>query len=144
MDLPKVRENSPIPIMADESLFDHHDAFRLARMGACDFFNIKFSKSGGINNALKIIAIAESAGIKCQFGCMSETRFALTALMHLVLARDTVVHYDMDSSLMLDADPVVGGIQYNEGGRWVLEDKPGIGASFDENYLATMEKAIIE
>ncbi len=144
MDLPKVRENSPIPIMADESLFDHHDAFRLARMGACDYFNIKFSKSGGINNALKIIAVAESAGIKCQVGCMSESRFALTALMHLVLARDAVVHYDMDSSLMLDADPVVGGIQYKAGGRWELEDKPGIGASFDENYLASMEKEIVE
>ena len=28
--LKKVRENSPIPIMADESVFDHRDAFRLA------------------------------------------------------------------------------------------------------------------
>ena len=139
----KVRENSPIPIMADESIFDHHDAFRLASMGACDYFNIKLSKSGGIHNALKIAAVAESAGIKCQVGCMSESRFALTALMHLVLARDSIVHYDMDSSLMLAADPVSGGIEYRGAGLWVLGEDPGIGAGFEESYLEPMEKVTL-
>jgi L-alanine-DL-glutamate epimerase-like enolase superfamily enzyme len=139
-ELVKVRENSPIPIMADESLFDHHDAFKLAHLGACDYFNIKLSKSGGIHKALKIVAVAEAAGIKCQVGCMSESRFALTALMHLVLARDAIVHYDMDSSLMLDADPVTGGIEYRGSGLWTLEDRPGVGAGFDENYLENMQK----
>ncbi len=142
-ELVKVRENSPISIMADESVFDHHDAFRLASMGACDYFNIKFSKSGGIHNALKINAIAESAGIKCQVGCMSESRLALTALMHFVLASKNVVHYDMDSSLMLDADPVTGGIQYQGSGRWTLEDAIGIGADFDEDFLKDMESVTI-
>jgi len=142
-ELVRVRENSPIPIMADESIFDHHDAFRLAHMGACDYFNIKFSKSGGINNALKIIAIAESAGIKCQVGCMSESRFALTALMHLVQSRQNIVHYDMDSSLMLAEDPVTGGIQYSGNGKWILGEESGIGAGFDEAYLESMEKTSI-
>lgn len=142
-ELVKVRENSPIPIMADESVFDHHDAFRLAAMGACDYFNIKFSKSGGIYNALKINAIAESAGIKCQVGCMSESRFALTALMHFVLACKNVVHYDMDSSLMLAEDPVTGGIQYQGKGKWILEEAIGIGAGFDEGFLNSMESVII-
>jgi len=143
-ELVNVREKSPIPIMADESVFNHHDAFRLAHMGACDYFNIKLSKSGGINNALKIIAIAESAGIKCQVGCMSESRFALTALMHLVQARDNIVHYDMDSSLMLAEDPVTGGIEYKGNGAWVLGEDPGIGAGFDEGYLDTMERVIVQ
>lgn len=143
-ELVRVRENSPIPIMADESVFDHHDAFRLVTMGACDYFNIKLSKSGGINNALKIIAVAESAGIKSQVGCMSESRFALTALMHLVQARDNIVHYDMDSSLMLAEDPVTGGIHYEGRGKWTLGEEAGIGAGFDEAYLAEMEKTVIE
>ncbi|MEA3462582.1 MAG: dipeptide epimerase [Bacteroidota bacterium] len=142
-ELVKVRENSPIPIMADESVFDHHDAFRLASMGACDYFNIKLSKSGGISNALKIVSVAEAAGIKCQVGCMSESRFALTALMHLVLASSTIVHYDMDSSLMLDADPVTGGIEYMGSGLWTLRDKSGIGAAFDDAFLSSMEKVSI-
>jgi L-alanine-DL-glutamate epimerase-like enolase superfamily enzyme len=143
-ELAKVREDSPIPIMADESVFDHHDAFRLAALGACDFFNIKLSKSGGICNALKIISVAEAAGIKCQVGCMSESRFALTALMHLVQARDTIVHFDMDSALMLAEDPVTGGIQYQGKGRWTMGEEPGIGADFDDSFLGEMEKQVIE
>jgi len=143
-DQVKVRENSPISIMADESLFDHHDAFRLAHMGACDYFNIKYSKSGGIRNALKIIAIAEASGIKCQVGCMSESRFGLTALMHLVAAREQIVYFDMDSSLMLAEDPVVEGLKYQGSGKWILEDHPGIGASFDTAYLENMEKVSIQ
>jgi L-alanine-DL-glutamate epimerase-like enolase superfamily enzyme len=142
-ELVKVRKNSPIPIMADESVFDHHDAFRLASMGACDYFNIKLSKSGGIFNALKIVSVAEAAGIKCQVGCMSESRFALTALMHLVLASTSIVLYDMDSSLMLDADPVKGGIEYRGSGRWILSGKSGIGAAFDEAFLESMERVTI-
>ena len=142
-EMARVRQHSPIPIMADESLFDHHDAYRLASTGACDFFNIKFSKSGGINTALKILAVAEASGIKCQVGCMSESRYALTALMHLVMASNQIVHFDMDSSLMLAGDPVKGGINYRGHGKWELDDLPGIGADFDPVILDQMEKMTI-
>ena len=142
-DLVRVRENSPIAIMADESVFDHMDAFRLASMGACDYFNIKLSKSGGIHNALKIAAIGEAAGIHSQVGCMSESRYALTALTHLVAARNTIVHFDIDSSFPHAEDPVTGGIQYKGSGKWILPDTPGIGADFDPEFLDKMEKIII-
>ena len=39
--------------MADESVFDHHDAKRLILAGACDYVNIKFAKSGGITEAIQ-------------------------------------------------------------------------------------------
>jgi L-alanine-DL-glutamate epimerase-like enolase superfamily enzyme len=142
-DLVRVRNNSSISIMADESVFDHHDAFRLANMGACDYFNIKLSKSGGINNALKIIAIGEAAGIKSQVGCMSESRYALTALTHLVAARNNIVHFDIDSSFPHAEDPVIGGIQYKGKGKWELPETPGIGADFDPGFLENMEKTIV-
>ncbi len=73
-NLRRIRQNTSIAIMADESLFDHHDAFKLASMGCCDYFNIKLAKSGGIHTAIKINAIAEGAGIRCMVGCMTETR----------------------------------------------------------------------
>ncbi len=142
-DLVRVRNNSPISIMADESVFNHHDAFRLASMGACDYFNIKLSKSGGINNALKIIAIGEAAGIKSQVGCMSESRYALTALTHLVAARNNIVHFDIDSSFPHAEDPVIGGIQYKGKGKWELSETPGIGADFDAGFLGRMEKVVV-
>ena len=104
-DLRRLRENTSIGIMADESLFDHHDAMRLASMGCCDYFNIKLSKSGGLHTALKINAIAEAAGIPCMVGCMTETRLALTAAAHLVSARYNIKYADLDGNLMLQHDP---------------------------------------
>ena len=142
-DLAYVRSKSPIPIMADESVFDHMDAFRLASMKACDYFNIKLAKSGGLNNALKIISIAEASGIKSQVGCMSETRLGLTALAHLVVARKNIVHFDLDSALQLTEDPVIGGITYGENGIVIVPDTPGIGADFDQAFLDKMEKVVI-
>ncbi len=142
-DLIRVSKESPIPIMADESLFEHHDAFQLASFRACDYFNIKFSKSGGIQNALKINAIAEASGIKCQVGCMSESRFALTALVHFIFSSQNIVYYDVDSALMLDDDPVVEGIQYKGKGKWELGDEIGIGADFDDAYLDKMERVVV-
>lgn len=139
-----VKQQSPIPIMADESVFDHIDAFNLARMSACDYYNIKLAKSGGIYNALKINAIGEGAGIKCQVGCFSETRLAMTALMHFVLACKNVVHFDMDAPLMLSSDPILRGIQYGENGRVSLSDDiAGIGAEVDTAFLNDAEKCVV-
>ena len=143
-DLAYVRANSPIAIMADESLFDDHDAYRLANLNACDYFNIKLAKSGGLNNALKIISIAEAAGIQSQVGCMSESRLALTALTHLAMARKNIVHFDIDSALMLADDPVTGGIIYLENGVIKLPDTPGIGADYNPAYLEKMERIVME
>jgi L-Ala-D/L-Glu epimerase len=57
--LPELRKLSPIKIMADESVFDHHDAERSIKANACDYVNIKFAKSGGIIEAKKINTICE-------------------------------------------------------------------------------------
>ena len=142
VDLRRVRDNSPIPIMADESVFDHRDAFRLASMGATDYFNIKFSKSGGIHNAIKINAVAEAAGIKTQVGCMSESKYALTALCHFVAAKNNVIYFDIDSSLSHAEDPVSGGIRYMGKGKWELPDVPGIGGDFDPAFLDKMKSQL--
>ncbi len=135
--LKRVRDNSLIPIMADESLFDHHDAFHLADMGACDFFNIKLAKSG-IHSALKINAIGEGAGIKCMVGCMDETRLALSAAAHLVSARPNIVFADLDSNLCLSEDPVSGGM-ISKGGKITLPDTPGHGADIPQDVLKGLE-----
>ena len=68
MHLPKVKKASPIPIMADECCGDEHDAERLIDIDACDYFNIKLGKSGGIFKALKMVELAEEANIHLQVG----------------------------------------------------------------------------
>ena len=85
MHLPHVRKASPIPIMSDESCGDEHDAERLIYIGACDYFNIKLSKSGGIFKALKMVKLAEANNIHLQVGAMLESRLAMTAFAHFSL-----------------------------------------------------------
>jgi L-Ala-D/L-Glu epimerase len=51
MELPRVKKESPIPIMADECCGDDHDAARLIQLDACQYMNIKLGKSGGIFTA---------------------------------------------------------------------------------------------
>lgn len=132
--LRQIRRNSPVPVMADESLFDATDAIRLVRDEAVDYFNIKLSKSGGIFEALKINAIAEAAGIPCMIGCMSESRLALTAKAHFAAARQNVRFCDLDACFEHADDPVYGGIVYN-GYHIELPETPGIGAEVDSTFL---------
>lgn len=134
----RIRQNTSIAIMADESLFNHHDAFKLASMGCCDYFNIKLAKSGGIRTAVKINAIAEAAGIQCMVGCMTETRLGLTAAAHFVSARPNIQYADLDGYLMLKEDPVIGGAYYNVG-EINLPDTPGHGADIDPAFLKRCE-----
>jgi len=140
--LKRLRQNCSIPIMADESLFDHRDAFRLAQAQAVDYFNIKLAKSGGIHAALKINAIGEAAGIRCMVGCMFETRLGLSAAAHLASAKPNIIFADLDSSLYHASDPILGGIQLSSG-RIELPDAPGLGADVNPEALAGMESVEI-
>ncbi|MBL7945542.1 MAG: dipeptide epimerase [Flavobacteriales bacterium] len=135
MELRRVKEASPIPIMADESCCDHHDAERLIALGACQRFNIKLGKSGGLHKAKKIIALAEAAGLEVQVGGFLESRLAWTAAAHLALTSDVVRHCDMDTPLMFTADPVVGGLVYGAGGTITVPTMSGLGASIDHRFL---------
>lgn len=142
-NLKRIREKTTIAIMADESLFDHHDAYKLAISGCCDYFNIKLSKSGGIENALKINAIAEGAGIKCMLGCMTETRLGLSAAAHVISARTNIQYADLDGYLFMKEDPIIGGAQYKVG-EITITDTPGHGADVDPAFLKKCEKVIIK
>ncbi len=140
--LKRVHENSPIPIMADESVFDHHDAFRLAQMQACSYLNIKLAKSGGILAGLKISAVGEAAGLPCMVGGMFETRVGISAAAHLFCARKNIIFADLDSVHHYRDDPVLGGVVF-QGSSVHMPDAPGLGASFDPTFLERMENATI-
>lgn len=141
--LPQLMALSPIPIMADESVFTHHDAERLIRNKACHFINIKFAKSGGICEATKINKVAQDNGIFCMLGGMLETRLAITANVHFALANNNIKFFDLDTCLVGHlVDPVIGGATY-QGMELILTDAPGIGADVDPEYLKKLEQAVI-
>lgn len=141
--LPGLCKISPIPVMADESVFTHHDAERIIRNNACAYINIKFAKSGGIHEAIKINDVAEKNKIACMMGGMLESRVALTAKVHFAMAKNNIRFYDLDTCLLGHlTDPVTGGVTY-KGMELQLSDAPGIGADVDDAYLKTLEQVII-
>ncbi|MFN8164704.1 MAG: dipeptide epimerase [Bacteroidia bacterium] len=130
MQLPEIRKRSPIKIMADESCCIPVDAERLIELGACDMFNIKLGKSGGIYNAMKILKLAEENNIEVQLGGFLESRLGFTATAHLAMCSERVKYIDFDTPLMFSSDPVSGGMEYGSGGRIEIGGGVGLGAFF--------------
>ncbi len=143
MQLPNVKKASPIKIMADESCCSHHDAENLADLQACNYFNIKLGKSGGIFNALKIVAVGNKHNIKLQIGSFMESRLATSAFLHFAYCSPSIIHFDLDTPLMMADDPVVNGLQYLANGVVEIDDTPGIGASINETYLKQLTSTFV-
>jgi len=142
--LPELKKNVTIPIMADESVFDHYDAERLIKADACSYINIKLAKSGGILEAIRIADTATSFGMPCMLGGMVESRLALTAKVHLAMAHDNIRFYDLDTCLLGHlTDPVSGGARYNNY-YLELDDQPGIGADIDPAFIKDAESITIQ
>ncbi|HLQ11257.1 MAG TPA: dipeptide epimerase [Ktedonobacteraceae bacterium] len=115
-----VRENVPLPIIADESCVTVDDIPRV--VGCVDGINIKLMKCGGIRHALKMIHAARAHHLQIMIGCMIESSLAITAAAHLTPLVD---YADLDGHLLIDNDPYEGVKVVN--GKLVLPERPGLG-----------------
>lgn len=125
--LREVRKNSPIPVMADESVHSPEDALRLVQAEAVDLVNIKLMKSGGILKGRKIAEVAETAGVPCMIGCMGESEIGIAAAAHLAAAIKNIQYADLDSDLLL-RDKLVeeGGTKVKASSR-IFSEQYGLG-----------------
>ena len=108
--LKKVSKSSPLRILADESCFSYRDALTLAQMDACDLFNVKLMKTGGIDEALRIIDLATEFGKECMISSMLESKLGITCAAAIACARPSLNYLDLDASHMQKIDPFVGGV----------------------------------
>lgn len=115
-----LRDRSPVPIIADEAVKSARDIPTLAEV--YDGINIKLMKSGGLQEALRMIWLAKSLGMKIMIGCMIESSVAITAAAQLCSLID---YADLDGNLLISNDPYVGATLAD--GHVVVNDKPGIG-----------------
>ena len=88
-----------IPVCADESVHDRASLDALA--GKYDAINIKLDKTGGLTEALALVAEAERRGYAIMIGCMMGTSLAMAPAM-LAAQRARIV--DLDAPLLLARD----------------------------------------
>jgi L-alanine-DL-glutamate epimerase-like enolase superfamily enzyme len=117
-----VREHSKLPIFADESCLVATDIPRLA--GAVDGINIKLAKCGSLREALRMVHTARALGMQVMAGCMIESSLGISAISQIAPLLDFA---DFDGAALLSNDPYSGTTI--AGGKIVLSDGPGLGAS---------------
>jgi L-alanine-DL-glutamate epimerase-like enolase superfamily enzyme len=115
-----VRENSELPIIADESVKRASDIPMLAE--CVDGINIKLVKCGGLLEAHRMIHVAHTHGLQVMIGCMIESSLGITAAAHLTPLVD---YADLDGNLLIANDPYTGVTL--DKGKLILPNRPGIG-----------------
>jgi L-Ala-D/L-Glu epimerase len=109
-----------MPLIADEGVFRAADIPKY--VGLVDGINIKLSKSGGLREAFKMIAVARAHKMKIMIGCMVETSVGITAAAHL----SSLVDYaDLDGNVLISDDPYKGVTLKN--GCLQVPNSPGLG-----------------
>jgi L-alanine-DL-glutamate epimerase-like enolase superfamily enzyme len=121
-DFKMVRENSSLPIFADESIGKASDVARLA--GTIDGVVVKLAKTGGLLEAMRVISTARAHGMQVMLGCMMESSIGISAAAQLSGLAD---YLDLDSGMLLADDPYEGVIF--EDGFLRLSDRPGLGVA---------------
>jgi len=93
----------PIPVCADESVHDRSSLTALA--GKYDAVNIKLDKTGGLTEALALLAEAQRQNFTVMVGCMVATSLAMAPA---ILLAQEARFVDLDGPLLLSADRADG------------------------------------
>ncbi|MBA3047137.1 dipeptide epimerase [Patescibacteria group bacterium] len=114
-ELKILHQESPIPIIADESVITFEDAFTLLSQNYVSGVNIKLMKCGGPINFIKIFRLTKKLGKKIMIGCMYESNISITMGVNLALGLH-IDYIDLDSGhLDFYDDPTQGGAEIKNG-----------------------------
>ena len=141
----RVRQATGVTVIADESLVTPNDAADLISMEACDAFNIRVSKCGGLLASKHIAQMGLDSGIQVQVGAqVGETSLLAAAGRHLAahLPGIQYVEGSFGTHLLtedISPEPVMFGYE----GRGDLLLGVGLGVEVDDETLERLANGIV-
>lgn len=141
----RLRDRSPIPLIADESLICWQTAQRIVQQGAFDIFNIRLSKCGGPLLAAEMVSLCRQHGLPFALGAMvGETPILATAGAHFGAAHPDRLYIQGFSHRLLHGVRFAGGEPALRRGRLTVpaeaaeRDVGGLGLTIDSARLAAI------
>lgn len=133
-------------VVADESLCSIADAEKLIDLKACDVFNIRVSKCGGLINSAAIYHKAVQAGLACQLGAQVGETAILSAAGRHIATRCKHIRWSEGSygCLLLKRDITRTSMTIGPGGWARRIDRPGIGVNPNEKQINKCTTKMIE
>lgn len=136
LGLKRVSEQVEIPVIVDESLCLERDAKKLVSLDACQVFNLRLSKCGGILAANRLYEIGRKKAIAAQLGCqVGETGILSAAGRQLAATRKLLYLEGSYSSYLLKDDIVNEPVEFGPGGVAQPLAGHGLGVSVNEETL---------
>lgn len=142
-----------VPIIADESCWDIHDALEVVQHRAADCISIYLAKAGGFGAAAAVATVAASRNMACDVNGSIESAIGNAANLHFALSQPAV-----SLASVIPVSAPAGKHPYKVAGRYYEDDVannpfavaggsllplegPGLGIDVDEARLASFGAA---
>ena len=141
----RVRRETGLNVIADESLVTFDDAVNLIREQACDVFNVRVSKCGGLISSLQIAELGLEAGVKVQVGAqVGETSLLSAAGRHLAAHLPQVEYVEGSfGTHLLSEDITRDPVMFAYEGRGSLVMGAGLGVEVDDEVLERLADSVV-
>jgi L-alanine-DL-glutamate epimerase-like enolase superfamily enzyme len=128
--LGQVTQNSPVPILADQSATGPASVLKLASQHIANGVSVKLATCGGFRCARQVDSIDRAAHMATMVSCVIEPALLISAGLSLALSSPNVRYSDLDGHLDLVNDPSIVGFKLVDG--WlVASEASGLGGSLD-------------
>ncbi|MCC7359266.1 MAG: hypothetical protein IT317_07310 [Anaerolineales bacterium] len=140
----EITRQSPIPIMADESVKSITDLGVIAKTHAADAISIYIIGPGGPGNSKKMAAIVQTFGLRGYVGGALESVIGASAGLHLAASSPAInLGCEMSGQYLLKEDLGTAMIPM-QAGALVVPTQPGLGVEIDEGKLRKFREGEVE
>jgi len=131
-----LRYNVPVPIAADEAIYDLESARRVLAHDAAAVLIIKPQLAGGLHVGRQIISEATQHGVQCVITSTIETGVGIAGALHLAAASPEITLECGLATLHLLADDLLIDDLTLDHGFLTVPDGPGLSIRLDRDTLA--------